>query len=534
MLSTITSGAVYGVCSHLIQVEVDISQGLPCFQIVGLPGSEVREARERVKVALKNAGVKLPPMCINVNLSPADLPKNGTMFDLPVAVGVMIALGKLKQESVEGTLLLGELGLSGELKPVRGVLPIAREGAKKGVRRCIVPAGNAWEGALISEMESVGVRNVKEAVALLAGEEVLSPMSGGELPVCGAGNHSGEAPVPAADAAGFATASIEEVQREERLDFAQINGQQALKRAAEVAAAGFHNLLVIGAPGSGKTMLARRIPSILPPLTGEESLEVSAIYSICGLLQSVGSLRSTRPFLNPHHTITGQALAGGGRIPKPGVISLAHRGVLFLDELPEFKRDTLDILRQPLEDKQVQIARSSGSYVYPADFMLVGAMNPCPCGFYPDRERCRCTPFEVKRYLSRVSGPILDRMDICVEAMPMVFTDMTSGRAQESSAQIRERVMAARKRQEERFAGTGLHFNADMGAGDVERCCVLGEAELKYMERMFTALQLSARAYHRILKVARTIADLDGSDRIGEMHLAEAICYRQSDRKYWS
>lgn len=349
MLSTITSGAVYGVYSHLIQVEVDISQGLPCFQIVGLPGSEVREARERVKVALKNAGVKLPPMCINVNLSPADLPKNGTMFDLPVAVGVMIALGKLKQESVEGTLLLGELGLSGELKPVRGVLPIAREGAKKGVRRCIVPAGNAWEGALISEMESVGVRNVKEAVALLAGEEVFSPIS--------------------------TTASVEEIQKEEQLDFAQINGQQALKRAAEVAAAGFHNLLVIGAPGSGKTMLARRIPSILPPLTGEESLEVSAIYSICGLLQSVGSLRSTRPFLNPHHTITGQALAGGGRIPKPGVISLAHRGVLFLDELPEFKRETLDILRQPLEDKRVQIARSSGSYVYPADFMLVGAMN---------------------------------------------------------------------------------------------------------------------------------------------------------------
>lgn len=508
MLSTITSGAVYGVYSHLIQVEVDISQGLPCFQIVGLPGSEVREARERVKVALKNAGVKLPPMCINVNLSPADLPKNGTMFDLPVAVGVMIALGKLKQESVEGTLLLGELGLSGELKPVRGVLPIAREGAKKGVRRCIVPAGNAWEGALISEMESVGVRNVKEAVALLAGEEVFSPIS--------------------------TTASVEEIQKEEQLDFAQINGQQALKRAAEVAAAGFHNLLVIGAPGSGKTMLARRIPSILPPLTGEESLEVSAIYSICGLLQSVGSLRSTRPFLNPHHTITGQALAGGGRIPKPGVISLAHRGVLFLDELPEFKRETLDILRQPLEDKRVQIARSSGSYVYPADFMLVGAMNPCPCGFYPDRERCRCTPFEVKRYLSRVSGPILDRMDICVEAMPMAFADMTSGRAQESSAQIRERVMAARKRQEERFAGKELHFNADMGTGDVERCCVLGEAELKYMERMFTALQLSARAYHRILKVARTIADLDDSDRIGEMHLAEAICYRQSDRKYWS
>lgn len=511
MLSTITSGVVYGVRSHLIQVEVDISQGLPCFQIVGLPGSEVREARERVKVALKNVGIKLPPMCINVNLSPADLPKNGTMFDLPVAVGIMIALGKLQQEAVEGTLLLGELGLSGELKPVRGVLPIVREAALQGVRKCVLPAGNAWEGALIREMESIGVRDVREAVALLSGEAA----SVQETKSCG-------------------NRACEGVEKEERLDFAQINGQQGLKRAAEVAAAGFHNLLIIGAPGSGKTMLARRIPSILPPLTREESLEVSTIYSICGLLQSAGTLRTTRPFLNPHHTITGRALAGGGRIPMPGVISLAHRGVLFLDELPEFKRETLDILRQPLEDKQVQIARSSGSYVYPADFMLVGAMNPCPCGFYPDRERCRCTPFEVRRYLSRVSGPILDRMDICVEAMPMAFADMTSGRHEESSAQVRERVMEARKRQEYRFAGTGLHFNADMGAGDVDRYCVLGEAELRYMERMFSCLQLSARAYHRILKVARTIADLDGSDGIREMHLAEAICYRQSDHKYWS
>ncbi len=548
MLSTITSGAVYGVHSHLIQVEVDISQGLPCFQIVGLPGSEVREARERVKVALKNVGVKLPPMCINVNLSPADLPKNGTMFDLPVAVGIMIALGKLEQEAVEGTLLLGELGLSGELKPVRGVLPIAREAVLRGVRRCILPAGNAWEGALIPEMESVGVRGVREAVSLLAGEKVSVQGADGDENCLGAedkpaavadsdgsGSHETSAvKAPAAGALVSAAVSIEEAAREEQLDFSQISGQQGLKRAAEVAAAGFHNLLIIGAPGSGKTMLARRIPSILPPLTREESLEVSTIYSICGLLQSAGALRTTRPFLNPHHTITGQALAGGGRIPMPGIISLAHRGVLFLDELPEFKRETLDILRQPLEDKRVQIARSSGSYVYPADFMLVGAMNPCPCGFYPDRERCRCTPFEVKRYLNRVSGPILDRMDICVEAMPIVFSDMTSGREEESSAQVRERVRLARKRQEQRFAGTGIHFNADMGAGDVRRYCALGEAELGYMERMFAALQLSARAYHRILKVARTIADLDGSDRIGEMHLAEAICYRQSDRKYWN
>lgn len=511
MLSTTTSGAVYGICSHLIQVEVDVSQGLPCFQIVGLPGSEVREARERVKVALKNVGIKLPPMCINVNLSPADLPKNGTMFDLPVAVGIMIALGKLSQEAVWDTLLLGELGLSGEMKPVKGVLPIVREAAKKGVKRCILPDRNAWEGALVQEMEIVGVKNIGEAFSVLSGK--MQSLREWDRPV---------------------TAVQEEGMSDALPDFADINGQHGLKRAAEVAAAGFHNLLIIGAPGSGKTMLARRIPSILPPLSPEEGMEVAVIYSISGLLNSTDSLKKTRPFLNPHHTITGRALAGGGRIPMPGVISLAHRGVLFLDELPEFKRETLDILRQPLEDKQVQIARSSGSYVYPADFMLVGAMNPCPCGFYPDRSRCRCTPYEVKRYLNRVSGPILDRMDICVEALPMAFEDLAAKRKEESSVRIRARVMEARERQAHRFAGTKLHFNADMDTGDVERYCILGETELCYMERMFAALQLSARAYHRILKVARTIADLDGSDRIGEMHLAEAICYRQSDQKYWN
>ena len=336
MLSTITSGAVYGVRSHLIQVEVDISQGLPCFQIVGLPGSEVREARERVKVALKNVGVKLPPMCINVNLSPADLPKNGTMFDLPVAVGIMIALGKLRQEAVERTILLGELGLSGELKPVRGVLPIVREAASQGIRKCILPVGNAWEGALTREVESIGVGDVKEAMAFLSGEDIAASETEpgkegcemGKLAERKDGNVSGTAVVSASGSAAFAAVPIEETDKEEQLDFSQISGQQGLKRAAEVAAAGFHNLLIIGAPGSGKTMLARRIPSILPPLTREESLEVSTIYSICGLLQSAGSLRTTRPFLNPHHTITGQALAGGGRIPVPGVISLAHRGVL--------------------------------------------------------------------------------------------------------------------------------------------------------------------------------------------------------------
>lgn len=503
MFSTIASGTIYGIRSCLIQVEVDVSQGMPCFQIVGLPGSEVREARERVKVALKNVGIMMPPVCININLSPADIPKSGTMFDLPVAVGIMIALSKLPQETVKDTLLIGELGLSGEVKPVKGALPIVREAAQNGIRRCILPVENAWEGALVEDVESIGVANLKETIEALTGTGTgirkRRPVS------CSSGPN------------------------ENQEDFADISGQENLKRAAEAAAAGFHNLLVIGAPGSGKTMLARRIPTILPPLSLEESLEVSSIYSISGLLKSVGSLKTERPFLNPHHTTTGQALVGGGRIPSPGIISLAHRGVLFLDELPEFKRETLDILRQPLEDRQVQIARTSGNYIYPADFMLVGAMNPCPCGFYPDMSRCRCTPYEVRRYLHRVSGPFLDRMDICVQAQPVEFHEIAGHKKSESSAQIRERVMNARQRQTKRFKGTGIRFNSDMKAADVEKYCRLDGGEAMFMEKMFTAMNLSARGYHRIVKVARTLADLDDSARIREEHLAEAICYRQAE-----
>lgn len=516
LFSTITSGAIYGIRSCLIQVEVDISQGLPCFQIVGLPGSEVREARERVKVALKNVGVTLPPVCINVNLSPADIPKSGTMFDLPVAVGMMCALSKMPSEAVKDTLLIGELGLSGEVKPIRGVLPIVREAAHRGIKRCILPQGNLWEGVLVREVESIGVADMRETIDILTGAVQYVQMPQGEQKTWENG------------AAG-----------EE--DFADISGQERLKRAAQVAAAGFHHLLIVGTPGAGKTMLARRIPTILPPLSLEESLEVSSIYSISGLLQSAGSLKRERPFLNPHHTITGRALVGGGRVPSPGMVSLAHRGVLFLDELPEFKRETLDILRQPLEDKQVQIARSTGTYVYPADFMLVGAMNPCPCGYYPDMSRCRCTPYEIRRYLRRVSGPILDRIDICVEAQPVEFADIAgrsatgssiqgkNGLQIESSAQIREKVMAARDRQTERFAGTRLKFNSDMKAADVECFCSLGEQESRFMEQMFSAMKLSARGYHRILKVARTIADLEKCETIREEHLAEAICYRQME-----
>ena len=518
MFSAITSGTIYGIKSCLIQVEVDISQGMPCFQIVGLPGSEVREARERVKVALKNVGVMMPPICINVNLSPADIPKSGTMFDLPVAVGIMAAMSKLPKAAVTDTLLIGELGLSGEIKPVKGVLPIVREAANRGIRQCILPVDNTWEGKLVEGVESIGVSTLKETIDTLIGAKKEEPArAANDCPKTG-NNHVQDSVFMQSAAAV-----------KSREDFADMSGQEGLKRAAEVAAAGFHNLLIVGAPGSGKTMLARRIPTILPPLSPEESLEVSSIYSISGLLKSAGSLKTERPFLNPHHTITGRALVGGGRIPAPGIISLAHRGVLFLDELPEFKRETLDILRQPLEDRQVQIARSSGTYVYPADFMLVGAMNPCPCGYYPDLSRCRCTPHEVRRYLRRVSGPILDRMDICVEAHPVKFREIAGQKKAENSADIRLRVMRARKLQSERFADTGIRFNSDMKAADVERYCPLNHKETQFMEKMFTAMQLSARGYHRIIKVARTIADLDNSEQIHEEHLAEAICYRQME-----
>ncbi|MDE7259270.1 MAG: YifB family Mg chelatase-like AAA ATPase, partial [Lachnospiraceae bacterium] len=477
---------------------------------------------------------------INVNLSPADIPKSGTMFDLPVAVGIMTALSKIPPETVENTLLIGELGLSGELKPVKGVLPIVREAARRGIARCILPAENLWEGSLVESVESIGVSDMREAIETLTGVRQTavcrSVEDNAERGECGEhirGTYSGSVHTGLTDGVSVNTeetgkdAAHTVSDRQE--DFADISGQESLKRAAEVAAAGFHHLLIVGPPGAGKTMLACRIPTILPPLSAEESLEVSSIYSISGLLRSEAGLKKERPFLNPHHTITGQALVGGGRIPTPGIISLAHRGVLFLDELPEFKRETLDILRQPLEDRKVQIARTCGTYVYPADFMLVGAMNPCPCGYYPDMGRCRCTPSEVRRYLRRVSGPVLDRMDICVQAQPVEYHHIAEPAAGENSARIRARVMRARTIQTERFQDTGLRFNSDMKAGDVERYCELGGKEQRFMEQMFTAMQLSARGYHKILKVARTIADLAGCEQIGEEHLAEAVCYRQTE-----
>ena len=507
MYSCVRTAVVAGIEALPVRVEADVSDGLPVFEMVGFLGSEVREARERVRTALKNSDFLLPVKRVTVNLSPADLKKNGAGFDLAIALAILSAIGYVPPESLTGMLVAGEIGLDGAVLPIRGILPIVTDAAKDGIRKCLIPWQNRAEGALSEESEILPVKTIKEAVAYLNGTLEIAPVK---------------------------RENVEE-ERPNYPDFSELQGQKLLKRACEVAVAGRHNLLMVGSAGAGKTMAAKRIPSILPPMSYEERLELSKIQSVAGLMEEKTSLSLERPFRAPHHTITPQGMAGGGSgIVKPGEISLAHNGVLFLDELTEFMPATLELLRQPLEEQEVRLVRSGGNFRYPADFMLVCAMNPCACGEYPDMNRCRCTRAQLDRYIGRISKPILDRIDICVEIPRVSFPELTKQTAKEESSEaIRNRILAARERQKERFRGEAFRYNANIPAAGIKKYIGLGEKEQSFMEDMFTSLSLSARGYHKVLKVARTVADLAGHENVQLSDLTEAACYRSLDRHFW-
>lgn len=502
MLAKVTSCALIGLDGVLVEVEVDTARGLPSLTIVGLPDVAVKEAGERVRAAIKNSNLLFPGKRITVNLAPADIRKAGPAYDLPIAVGILIASEQVWPQAVEGALFVGELSLDGSVRHVDGILPIAALASQEGIRRIFVPHVDAPEAALVEGLEVIPVEHLGQLAAHLQGLRSIPPYKADNDPAASA--------LPAYAA-----------------DFAEIKGQEHVKRALEVAAAGGHNVLMIGPPGAGKTLLARSMPSILPTMTFDEALEVTKIYSVAGMLPSDTPLIRHRPFRAPHHTISHAGLVGGGHWPRPGEISLAHRGVLFLDELPEFGTRTLESLRQPLEDHIVSIARSTGTLTFPANFMLIAAMNPCPCGYYGDPVReCTCNPATISRYQKRISGPLLDRIDIHIEVPRVDYDKLTAERLGEPSEAIRKRVERAREIQRARFAGTSLTCNADMGPTEVREICKLDEAGRSLVRAAMQQLQMSARAFHRILKLARTIADLAGSERIETAHLAEAIQYR--------
>lgn len=514
--STVLSAAIEGLKVEFVQVEADVSNGLPVFHMVGYLSSEVKEAGERVRTAIKNSGFDYPAKRTVVNLSPATLRKRGASFDLPIAVSILSSLGEVPAGNGEKCLIIGELSLDGRVRKVPGILLVTMEAFENGITCCIVPKENEAEGNLVTGMKVIGVESLQEAADFLNGERNVN------------------VPDKTRKIKKFCGVQVSQKENEGRLpDFSQIKGQENVKRAAEIAVSGGHNLLMIGPPGSGKSMTAKCIAGILPPLDLKESMEITRIYSVLGLLKEEMPLIQERPFREVHHTATRSSLIGGGTVPRPGEISLAHRGVLFLDELPEFRKSVLEVLRQPLEERSIRIARTYGNYVFPADFMLVAAMNPCPCGCYPDLEKCTCTPAQIQMYLNRISRPFLDRIDLCVEAPRIRYEELTEEKKSESSEVIRKRVYQVREIQKERYRGTGITTNAMLGTDDIKKYCGLDAAESKLMERAFTMMELTVRAYHRIIKTARTIADMDGEEKIREQHLREALGYRMVDKKYW-
>jgi magnesium chelatase family protein len=508
MFAEVLSAALLGVDAYQVKVESHLENGLPAFAVVGLPDSAVKESRERVTAALKNAGFVFPNRRITVNLAPADVRKEGSGFDLPMALGILAASGQMKADGLSSVAVLGELALDGKIRPIRGALSIASSLHREGVARLVVPEENAREAALVSSVAVYPMSCIRDVVDFLNGEDSIDPF----------------------------TVDLEAVfgeSREESGDFSEVRGQTSVKRALEIAASGGHNVIMIGPPGSGKTMLARRLPSILPEFTLDEALETTRVHSVAGMMKPGQAIVAARPFRSPHHTVSDAGLIGGGMIPRPGEVSLAHNGVLFLDELPEFHKNVLEVLRQPLEDGVVTISRAAISLSFPANFMLVAAMNPCPCGFLtdPDKE-CKCTPEQIRRYLSRVSGPLLDRIDIHVEVPRVPWKDLSADKPAEASAAVRQRAGLARQRQHERFRHTrsDLYCNAQMTNREVERFAPLDSASMNVLHQAIERMGLSARAYHRIRKIARTIADLEGSDDIRLPHVVEAVQYRSLDR----
>lgn len=505
MLAKVHSGAVLGVDGLSVMVEVDLALGLPMFTTVGLPDGSVRESRERVKAAIKNCGYDFPPKRITVNLAPADIKKGGAGFDLPIALGILAASELFDPAKLLNYAIIGELSLDGTVRPVPGVLPITLNAREQGLKGILVPEANKLEGAVVKGLDVISVTSLHQAVEFLAGNISCDPET------------------PEQDELLFAKTAYD-------VDFQEVKGQEHVKRAFEIAASGGHNVSLTGPPGSGKTMLARRLPTILPAMSFDEALETTKIYSIAGKLTTDTPLVAIRPFRAPHHTISDAGLIGGGQIPRPGEVSLAHNGVLFLDELPEFKKHVLEVLRQPLEDGDVTIARANMSLVFPSCFVLVVAANPCPCGYYGDKKReCSCTPQQIQRYGSKVSGPLLDRIDLHLEVGAVPFQEMNEERMGESSAAIKKRVDGTRKIQTERYTeNVNIHCNGQMGPSEIEKYCKLDTPSMRLLERSVEKLGLSARAYHRILKIARTIADMDCKQDLELSHVAEAVQYRRN------